>query len=58
MIPSNVFWYNNLDKDSAPTSTNATVQVWLDKIAADGYVYPSQAQVDVYTTAWEQITSL
>ena len=36
-----------------PTSTNATVQAWLNKIGTDGYAYPTQAQVDIYTTAWD-----
>ena len=36
-----------------PTSTNATVQAWLNKIGTDGYAYPSQAKVDIYTTAWD-----
>lgn len=36
-----------------PTSSNATVQAWLNKIATDGYVYPSQAQVNIYTTAFD-----
>lgn len=38
---------------SIPTSTNATVQAWLNKIGVDGYTYPTQAQVDIYTTAWD-----
>jgi hypothetical protein len=38
---------------AAPTSTNATVQAWLDKITLDGYTYPSQAQVDIYTAAFD-----
>ena len=36
-----------------PTSTNATVQAWLNKIALDGYSYPTQAKVDVYTAAFD-----
>jgi hypothetical protein len=36
-----------------PTSTNATVQAWLNKIGIDGFAYPSQAKVDVYTTAFD-----
>lgn len=38
---------------STPTSTNSTVQAWLDKIALDGYSYPTQAKVDVYTAAFD-----
>ena len=38
---------------SIPTSTNATVQAWLNKIGVDGYTYPSQSKVDIYTTAWD-----
>lgn len=36
-----------------PTSSNAIVQAWLDKITLEGYAYPTQAKVDVYTTAWD-----
>ena len=38
---------------SIPTSSNATVQAWLNKIGVDGYTYPSQSKVDIYTTAWD-----
>lgn len=36
-----------------PTSTNAIVQSWLNKIASDGYAYPSQTKVNIYTTAFD-----
>ncbi len=39
--------------DSIPTSSNATVQAWIDKIELDGYSYPSQSKVNVYTAAFD-----
>ena len=36
-----------------PTSSNLIVQNWIDKITLDGYEYPSQAKVDIYTTAFD-----
>jgi len=36
-----------------PTSSNSTVQNWIDKITLDGYEYPSQAKVDIYTAAFD-----
>lgn len=38
---------------SNPTSSNSTVQAWLNKIGVSGYTYPTQAKVDIYTTAWD-----
>ena len=54
MIPNGQFFYSSsFSGGGVPTSTNATVQAWLNKIGTDGYAYPSQAKVDIYTTAWD-----
>lgn len=35
-----------------PTSSNTTVQNWLNKIGTNGYTYPTQSKVDKYTLAF------
>lgn len=42
---------------SPPSSTNVTVQAWLDKIGADTLTYPNQAKIDVYTNAFDYADS-
>lgn len=36
-----------------PTSSNSIVQDWIDKITLEGYDYPTQARVDIYTAAFD-----
>ena len=54
MIPNGQFFYSSsFSGGGVPTSSNATVQAWLNKIGVDGYTYPSQSKVDIYTAAWD-----
>lgn len=43
----------SIEEQIIPTSSNATVQVWINKIGSDGYAYPSQEKVDIYTSAFD-----
>ena len=55
MTPSGSFGYSSggAGITTKPSSSNETVQNWIDKIESEGYAYPTQARVDIYTEAFD-----